>query len=610
MSSCPAQRGEVAIPMHSKLNTWTAKRATTRSPTPCRVARIIIRTAITATSLLTILAPLSAGSAEAKRSKPQSARPNVVVILLDDVGFSDIGSFGGEIATPNLDALAKGGLRFTQFYNSARCSPSRGSLLSGTYPHQAGVGHLESIAIEGSRGLHGKLSDRVVTLAEVLKSAGYYTAMTGKWHVGMTRGVTPWQRGFDHSLASAIGELYYPDQPQSNARRVYIDSREVPANSPEVGNGYWYSSDMFVEWQSKFIKDAKSQRKPFFLYIPFVTAHFPLMAPPEDVARFKGKYMGGWDIIRRERFERQKQLGIIPPDTELPERLINTYDWDKLSAEDKDRFDTIMAVYAATISRMDRAIGTLVERLKQSGELDDTLILFMSDNGGNAEAGPDGRLLGSDPGGPHSIVFAGMNWATPQNTPFQYFKHYTEEGGIATPFIVHWPTGIDPELRGSLVRDPSHLIDVMPTLVEVSGATYPKTFNGHEIIPMQGRSLAPAFRGQSLTRAEPIFWEHEGNRAVRDGKWKLVARFMQPWELYDMSVDRVELHNLAAKQPERVRQMAVQWDEWARRTYVDAWQDTYDPYLDGRPRQNWGMSDIPERPWAMKRAQGSSANPP
>lgn len=569
---------------------------------------MLSRAAPLATVVLAMLAPLSAGGAEPSHAKAQPARPNIVVILLDDVGFSDIGSFGGEIATPNLDALANAGLRFTQFYNSARCSPSRASLLTGAYPHQAGVGHLESVAIEGSKGLHGKLSDRVVTLAEVLKSAGYYTAMAGKWHIGMTRGVAPWQRGFDHSLASAIGELYYPDQPQRAAKHVHIDGREVPANSPDVGSGYWYSSDMFVEWQTRFIADAERQRKPFFLYLPFVAAHFPLMAPPDEVARFKGKYLRGWDVLRRERFERQKQLGIIPPDTELPDRLTNTYDWDKLSAEDRQRFDTIMAVYAATISRMDRAIGTLVERLKQSGELDDTLIVFLADNGGNAESGPDGRLLGGDPGGARSTIFAGMNWATLQNAPFQYFKHHTHEGGIATPFIAHWPNGIAHELRGRLVREPSHLIDVMPTLVELSGASYPKTYNGHEIVAMQGRSLAPAFRGQALTRAEPIFFEHEGNRAVRDGKWKLVAHFTQPWQLFDMSVDRVELHDLASKHPERVRQMAAQWDDWAQRSYVDAWQDAYDPYLKGRPRQNWGGSaETPQRPWAMKRGRNEES---
>jgi arylsulfatase A-like enzyme len=576
-----------------------------------RIARLLNRTGIAAAALLAGLAPAGAGHAgpvtrAPQPVRPQPTRPNVVVILLDDVGFSDIASYGGEIPTPNLDKLTAGGLRFTQFYNSARCSPSRASLLTGTYPHQAGVGHLEAIAVPNSKGLHGKLSDRVVTLAEVAKSAGYYTAMAGKWHVGLERGVGPWQRGFDHSIASPLGELYYPDQPQENAKNVYIDGRKVPANSSEVGQGDWYSSDLFVEWQGKFIQQAEAEHKPFFLYMPFVAAHFPLMAPPEDVAKFKGKYLRGWDVLRRERFERQKKLGIIDRNAHLPEPLVNSYDWDKLSATDKDRFDTIMAVYAATITRVDQAIGTLVDKLRTSGELDNTLILFMCDNGGNGESGPDGRLLGGAPGSSKSRIFAGMNWATLQNTPFQYFKHYTEEGGIATPLIAHWPRGIDPKLNGSFVRAPGHLIDVMPTLVDLAGATYPKTFNGNAIVPMQGRSMVPAFHGQALHRAAPIFWEHEGNRAVRGGKWKLVARFREPWQLFDMTTDRVEEHDLAAKQPALVRKMAAQWDEWAARSYVDPWLDSYDPYLGGRPRQNWGGSEIPERPEAMKRAPGAS----
>jgi arylsulfatase len=569
---------------------------------PRRIAHLLGRTAGAALALAAGLLPVAAGHAQPTQAgRPQPTRPNVVVILLDDVGFSDIASFGGEIPTPHLDKLSAGGLRFTQFYNSARCSPSRASLLTGTYPHQAGVGHLEAIAVPGSKGLHGKLSDRVVTLAEVMKSAGYYTAMAGKWHVGLERGVGPWQRGFDHSLASPLGELYYPDQPQKNAKSVFIDGREVPASSPEVATGNWYSSDMFVDWQTRFFKQAEAEHKPFFLYMPFVAAHFPLMAPPEDVARFKGKYMAGWDVLRRQRFERQKKLGVIDRHTQLPKRLANSYDWDKLSADDKDRFDTIMAVYAATIARVDRAIGTLVDRLEASGELDNTLILFLCDNGGNGESGPDGRLLGKgEPGSARSNVWAGMNWATLQNTPFQYFKHYTEEGGIATPLIAHWPKGIDARLRGSFVRAPGHLIDVMPTLVDLAGANYPRTFKGRDIVPMQGRSMAPAFHGQPLRRDKPIFFEHEGNRAVRDGKWKLVARFRQPWQLFDMSVDRTEQHDLAARQPALVRKMAAQWDDWAARSYVDPWLDSYDPYLGGKPRQNWGGSETPERPYAMQ----------
>jgi len=566
-----------------------------------RIARFLQRTGMVTAAFLASAASLGTASAEQAPARPEPTRPNVVVILLDDVGYSDIGAFGGEIPTPNIDALARGGLRFTQFYNSARCSPSRAALLTGTNPHQAGLGHLEAIAVPNARGLHGKLSDRVVTLAEVARSTGYYTGMVGKWHLGLGRGVPPWKRGFDHSLASPVGELYYRDQTTKNAQRVFIDGREVPASSDEVGTGYWYSADMFIDWQTKFFQQARQEGKPFFLYMPFVGAHFPLMAPPEDVARFKGKYRTDWDELRRQRFARQKQLGIIPANSELPPPLRNTYAWSKLSDADKERFDTIMAVYAATIARLDKAIGTLVERLRASGEFDNTLILFMHDNGGNGESGPDGRLQGEGaPGSAQSNIFLGMNWATLGNTPFQYFKHYTHEGGIATPLIVSWPKGIDAGLRGTLVHEPGHLIDVMPTFVDVSGARYPKTYNGHDIVAMQGRSMAPAFQGKALHRATPIFWEHEGHRAVRDGRWKLVASHGQPWELYDMAVDRVELHDLAERRPELVRKMARQWDEWAAKTSVDPWTDAYDPYLKGRPRQNWGGGETPERPEAIR----------
>ncbi|WP_170151039.1 arylsulfatase [Hephaestia caeni] len=565
------------------------KRATRLAALACATALTVPQVPATARTPRPAPAPATA-----------PARPNVIVILVDDMGFSDISSFGSEIPTPNLDRLAAGGLRFTQFYNTARCSCSRASLLTGTYPHQAGLGHLEAISVPGSMGIRGKLLDRVVTLPEVMHSAGYFTAMAGKWHLGMSHGVGPWQRGFDRSLTSPVGEIYWPNQVQKNAQYLFIDGKKVRANSPEVGTGQWYSSNLFVDWTTKFIKQADDAKKPFFVYLPFVNVHFPVMAPKDEIARFRGKYAQGWDALRKARFERQKKMGIVGPDETLPGRLPNTYNWDKLTPEQRDRFDKIMATYAADITGMDKAVGTLIDRLKASGDLDNTLILFMSDNGGNAESGPDGRLKDAGVlGGPKSTTFVGMNWATLQNTPFQYFKHYTEEGGISTPLIAYWPKGIDPKLDGGFVRAPGHLIDVMPTLVEISGATYPKTFHGHAIVPMQGRSFAPAFRGQALHRDKPIFWEHEGNRAVRDGKWKLVARYSRPWQLFDMSRDRSETRDLAAANPARVREMAAEWDNWAAKSYVDPWVEAYDVYLGKNPRQNWGFGNIPEHPEAM-----------
>lgn len=529
-------------------------------------------------------------------------KPNIVVILADDVGFSDFGCYGGEIPTPNLDALGASGLRFTQFYNTAKCSPSRASLLSGTYPHQAGIAHVEQFVIPGSAGFTGKILPRVATFAELLKGSGYFTAMAGKWHLGISHGVGPWQRGFDRSVASPQGRMYFPDQTTKNPvnQEIYIDGKQYELNAPEVGKGHWFSADLFADWGIRFIQEAREKKQPFLLYLPFVNAHPPLMAPQEEIARFKGRYKAGWDVLREERLDRQKKLGIFGPEEKLPPREPNTYNWEKLSPEDQDRYDTLMAVYAANVAGMDKAIGTLVSSLKSMGALDNTLILFMCDNGGNAESGPDGEMEGEMPGGSQSNVSAGMNWATLQNTPFRYFKQFTEEGGISTPLIVHWPRGIDHSLNGSFVRETGHLIDVMSTLLEVTGTRYPKSYNGHELVPLQGRSFAPAFHGLPLHRSSPLFFEHSGNRAIRDDRWKLVSNWGHPWRLYDMSVDRSETRDVASSHPDLVWKMAAQWDTWASRSFVDQWSDEINSigYKNG-PRTNWGYPATTRHPEAM-----------
>ena len=556
---------------------------------PNRRHTLFLFAATALTGLLGLAVPAAA--------RPPVQRPNIVVVLVDDVGFSDIGSYGSEIPTPNIDALAASGLRFTQFYNNARCSPSRAALLTGAYPHQAGVGHLEPAVVPASKGIHGRLGDRVVTMAEVLRTAGYFTAMAGKWHLGMSHGVGPWQRGFDRSLASPVGELYFRNQQQRNAQTAVIDGREIPAGSDELGKGDWYSSDLFVDWGARFIGEARERHQPFFLYLPLVAAHFPVMAPAADVAKFRGKYLAGWDKLRAERLAKQRRIGLLGDEVQLTPRLPNSYNWDKLSPAERDRFDGMMAAYAANIARMDKAVGDLVARLKADGELDNTLILFMSDNGATAESGPDGRSMGGPAGSAGSTVFVGMNWATLSNTPFRNFKHHTHEGGIATPLIAHWPRGIAGAQRGGLITEPGHLIDIMATVVDVTDANYPSNV-GKPIVPMQGVSLAPAFRGKPIRRDRPLFFEHEGNRAVRDGRWKLVARFRQPWELYDMATDRSELRDLAAQNPARVRRMAAQWDSWAAASFVDPWQETYDVHY--RPvRQNWGGAERPANSDAM-----------
>lgn len=524
-------------------------------------------------ALLALIVSVSAAFAAAK--------PNIVVVLIDDVGFSDIGCYGSEIPTPNLDQLAANGVRFTQFYNTARCSPTRASLLTGLYPHQAGMGWLDGKVEPQSRGFHGKLLPRCVTIAEVLRDAGYFTAMTGKWHLGQQNGTPPWERGFMRSLNSRYGEVYFPKEKGGpGTANLYLNGREIPKDSPEIGQGDWYSTDLFTEWGLKFIDEARAEKKPFFLYLAQGAAHFPLRAPEEVIAKYRGKYMAGWDQLREQRYAKQKQLGIIDPKWLLAPRPADSPAWDTRAPDRQKRFDEMMAVYAAMIDRIDFAIGTLVAGLRERGELDNTLILFLSDNGGNAEGGPVGVTDDAPIGSPQSHVLLGMNWATLCNTPFARYKHFTHEGGISTPLIAQWPAGIAASRNGALEKQPGHLIDVMATCVDLAGAKYPAEFKGNAIEPMEGVSLRLAFEGKPLARAQPIFWEHEGNKAVRDGQWKLVQRHRLPWQLFDMEADRTEQHDVIAQHPEIASRLEAAWNAWAQRTYVDDWN--------GPDHTDWG----------------------
>ena len=487
------------------------------------------------------------------------AKPNIIVILVDDMGFSDLSCYGSEIPTPNLDALAANGVRFTQFYNTARCCPTRAALLTGLYSHQTGVGHM--MEDKGVPGYRGHLNDSCVTIAEVLKPAGYFTAMAGKWHVGQQAGIAPWTRGFDRSLNAAAGGFYFPTHPRAelylNGEKIANDDRRLPAN--------WYSTDLWTTFGMKFIDDALAEKKPFFLYLAHNAPHFSLQAPAEDIAKFRGKYKAGWGAIRDARYARQKELGIIDPAWEKSPRPQAVKAWKDVPPDEQDRFDNIMAVYAAVVNHMDKAVGDLVAGLKQRGVLDNTLILFMSDNGGNAESGPNGKTVG-DPSQGKSDWFCGESWAFVENTPFRLFKHYNHEGGVATPLIAHWPQGIS--AKNELRKQPGHLIDVMATCVDVSGAKYPQEFKGHAITPMEGRSLVPAFADKQIQR-DAIYWEHEGNAAIRVGDAKLV-RFGRngAWELYDMKTDRTELHDLAKAQPDEVAALSAKWETWAERAHV------------------------------------------
>ena len=503
-------------------------------------------------------------------------KPNIVVILVDDMGFADLGCYGSEIPTPNLDALAKGGVRFTQFYNTGRCCPTRASLLTGLYSHQAGVGHMTTD--NGLPGYRGKLNDSCVTIAQVLQPAGYFTAMTGKWHVGHEPGVYPKDRGFDRSLNAAAGGFYFAGGDKAKAK-LFLNGESIANDDPRLPKD-WYSTDLWTTFGLKFIDEALAEKKPFYLHLCHNAPHFPLQAPADAIAKFRGQYKAGWGVLRDARIQRQREMGLIDAAWEKAPRPPTIQVWKDHTPEEQDRFDHLMAVYAATVHRMDQAIGDLVNGLKDRGVLENTLILFMSDNGGNAESGPRGITQGEVLGGPDSSVFLGMTWATLNNTPFRWYKHFTHEGGISSPLIAHWPAGIPVHRNGKLEHQPAHLIDIMATACDVTGAVYPAEFKGHKILPAECLSLLPAIQGQPLHRVKPIFWMHEGNRAVRTGPWKLVKKFKGPWELYNIDEDRTEQHDIITKFPAMSQHLIRQWEDWAATTFVDEWI--------GDVRNDWG----------------------
>ncbi len=528
------------------------------------------------------LAGLSLASLS-KGGRGRERRPNIVLIMADDMGFSDIGCYGGEIRTPNLDGLAEGGLRFTQFYNTARCCPTRASLLTGLYPHQAGVGHMT--ADRGSAGYRGHLNKTCVTIAEVLKSRGYRTFVTGKWHVGAAdRNWWPLQRGFDRFYGVPEGGGFY-FKPTSG-RSIVLDNQVVhTADSGPMPEG-WYSTDAWTDYGIKFIEEAVQRKEPFFFYLAHNAPHWPLQALEQDIARYRGRYAGGWDKVRAERHARMIEMGIVEKRWPLTDRDEKAQAWEDVDLQTRQKMDTKMAIYGAQIDRMDRSIGRLVERLKSLGIFDDTLILFLADNGGCAEGGiwgfdrKAGRIGTADS---HSSY--GLSWANASNTPFRLYKHWVHEGGIATPLIAHWPAVIKQE--GKLSHQSGHVIDIMATCCDVAGAPYPKSYNGSRITPLEGKSLLPIFEGRTREGHDAIYWEHEGNRAIRVGRWKLVAKGRNgPWELYDLQKDRSETENLADRQPERTKEMAEMWRVWAKRTNVLPWpgqKKKAAPKTTGRP---------------------------
>jgi arylsulfatase A-like enzyme len=524
-------------------------------------------------------------------------RPNILLILADDLGWSDLGCYGGEIQTPTLDGLAAGGLRFTQFYNTARCCPSRASLLTGLYPHDAAVGNMTNDRGPDYPGYRGTLQNFSVTLAEMVRDVGYHTSMVGKWHLYQPKtNVKPTDRGFDEFYGMLGGynscwheSPYYTRWPEGRKTRPYA--------SPQNGApGTFYSTEVFADYAIDFLEESRRAGNPFFLYLAFNAPHFPLHAPEADIVKYEAMYFAkGWDVIRKERLARLKELKLVPGDVELTPRGVvpaksharaspyagmENPAWDSLPEDRRRDLARRMAVFAAMVDRLDAAVGRVVADLKRHGEFENTLILFLSDNGAcwewdplgfDERSGPRNILhLGEDLkkiGGPESYSSYGSAWANASNTPWRSYKHFSHEGGIRTPMIAHWPAGIP--ARGELRNQVGHLIDFMPTILELSGARYPAQRNGAAIKPLEGTSLVPAFGDRAAPRTQPLFFEHDGSRAVRDGRSKLVSLAGEAWELYDLEQDPTEVHDLAIAKPDQVRALAAQWNAWAMRTNVD-----------------------------------------
>jgi len=556
---------------------------------------------------LFLIALISLGALQ----KPVSAadkpkRPNVIIILADDMGFSDVGCYGGEIHTPNIDHFATQGVRFSQFYNMARCCPTRAALLTGLYPHQAGMGAMNQNL--GVAEYEGELNDRCVTMAEVLKDAGYHTGMIGKWHlchlaissggsrakrminfedtqtpISKSKANWPVNRGFEEHWGTIAGVENYYDP--------YTLVHNEQTIKPE-GKDFYYT-DFITDHTVGLIDQFSSEAKPFFLYVAYTAPHWPMQAREADIEKYAHMYDVGWDKIREARYERQVSMGLIRKDWDLSPRAAyrgmddgpSVLDaWE--AAPDKEWQARRMAVYAAMVENLDRGVGKILSELKSKGLDDNTMVVFLSDNGGCAEnVSPgwydvpsktrDGRVVhvGNDskfmPGPEEVYQSYGPAWANASNTPFKRFKHWTEEGGISAPCIVRYP-GVVKKVGGMETQQVGDVIDFMPTVCDATGAAYPATYHNRTVLSEEGKSLLPVLKGDTIDRG-PLFWEHEGNRAVREGDWKLIAAHTEPWQLYNMANDRTELHDLSEKYPEKVTELKAAYEAWAKRCGVVGW---------------------------------------
>jgi arylsulfatase len=477
-------------------------------------------------------------------SKPDRTRPNFILIMVDDMGYSDLGCYGGEVKTPNIDKLAKNGLRFTQFYNTAKCHTTRAELLTGNYAYSIGDNHME----------HG------ATFAEVLRPIGYRTLISGKWH----QVPLPTTRGFDryYGLADGCSNFFnpgvqarpgegLPGRKRSSLRRWAIEDKVIMGyTSPDKK---FYHTDVFTDYAIDRLDEYKDEDKPFALYLPYTAPHYPLHAWPEDIAKYRGKYKIGWDKIREQRFKRMNKMGIIGPNHKLTPRASKA--WDDLSEEQQDAEDLKMAVYAAMIDRVDQNLGRLFAKVKELGEWDNTLIMFLTDNGACPEQ--PNTTPNIPPGPVESYRTVSVGWANASNTPYRKFKSTDYEGGIRTPFIAHWPGVIKPGMTNQV----GHIIDVSATFRDITGAKYPQKILGNKTKAPIGKSLLPIFKGKEREPHKEIYWHFSRANAVRQGDLKVV-RAGKFWELYDLKADPTEMNNLAEVKPDKTAELAKMWEDW------------------------------------------------
>jgi arylsulfatase len=483
--------------------------------------------------------------------------------MADDMGYSDLGCYGSEIATPHLDQLAQNGIRFRSFYNAARCCPTRASLLTGLYPHEAGMGGMVSdVDANPEPGPYqGFLNNNCVTIAEVLKEAGYNTYMSGKWHVGEKPEYWPRNRGFDRyfGLISGGSSYYEIIKDQPRVRQMALD--DAPWMPPAEG---FYMTDAISDFAVDFLDEhfASEEKQPFFLYLAYTAPHWPLHALPEDIQKYEGKYDAGWEALRKQRYENMLKKGVIDSTYALSPQSVDIPNWEEV--ENQSAWARRMTVYAAMVDRMDQGIGKVKEALKSYQAMENTLIIFLSDNGGSDE-NITGRKLNNPEipiGERGSYVAYREPWANVSNTPFRKYKKWTHEGGISTPFIMHWPKGTD--RKGELETNYAHIVDIMATCKDVAGAQYPATFQDNTIKPMRGQSLRWALQGENRTENPPLYWEHFGHRAVHQGNWKLVSAPPEhQWELYNLSEDPAELHDLSQQNTDQVEELSALYHQWA-----------------------------------------------